>query len=292
MPGWRRNSQLEDEEREASLQTLSLLVDKWFVDKGFGFGKVPTGEVVFIHASVVRGAEVLTIGTEAWVQVVHDDARAQGRCRACKAWGHAAETRRGKQSGRASEASSGADGRAGSSVGEGSLRGVQPSPRFSRRAGQSRQFHVADKKEEAWELFPETTETGSDAVRGVRAGSTSRKRKSTHLSVLPVQMKSLCKAWLQDLLKIALAQDRKKEARERQTMEQEDSNSQRRRAWEKIRDPRVLALSPFLALSRDVRLDVELAALVSSVETNNFMLDFALVAAPTSTHRVHHGETR
>ena len=58
---------------------MKLVVDKWFVDKGFGFGRVPTGEVIFIHASVVRGAEVLTIGTDAWVQVVHDDARAQGR---------------------------------------------------------------------------------------------------------------------------------------------------------------------------------------------------------------------
>ena len=38
----------------------------------------PTGEVVFIHASAVQGAEVLTIGTDAWVQVVNDDGRAQG----------------------------------------------------------------------------------------------------------------------------------------------------------------------------------------------------------------------
>ena len=91
-------SQQEDEEYEASLpdaladrtKVVKLVVDKWFVDKGFGFGRVPTGEVVFIHASVVRGAEVLTIGTDAWVQVVHDDARAQGGYRACKAWGRAA----------------------------------------------------------------------------------------------------------------------------------------------------------------------------------------------------------
>ena len=47
----REHSQLEDEEREASLQdaladrtkVVKLVVDKWFVDKGFGFGKVPTG---------------------------------------------------------------------------------------------------------------------------------------------------------------------------------------------------------------------------------------------------------
>ena len=94
----KEHSQQEDEECEASLpdaladrtKVVKLVVDKWFVDKGFGFGRVPTGEVIFIHASVVRGAEVLTIGTDAWVQVVHDDARAQGGYGACKAWGRAA----------------------------------------------------------------------------------------------------------------------------------------------------------------------------------------------------------
>ena len=82
----RENLQLEVEMLESSLpealadktKVVKLLVDKWFVDKGFGFGKVPSGEVVFIHASVVQGAGVLIIGTEAWVQVVSDDARAQG----------------------------------------------------------------------------------------------------------------------------------------------------------------------------------------------------------------------
>ena len=49
--------------------------------------KVPTGEIVFIHANAVVGAEVLTIGTDAWVQVVNDDARAQGVYRARRAWG-------------------------------------------------------------------------------------------------------------------------------------------------------------------------------------------------------------
>ena len=82
----KENSQLEDEEREASLpdatadktKVVKLVVDKWFFDKGFGFGRVPTGEVVFTHASVVRTAEVLTLGTDALVQIVDEDARAQG----------------------------------------------------------------------------------------------------------------------------------------------------------------------------------------------------------------------
>ena len=92
------NSQFEDEERETSLEgaltdrtkVVKLTVDKWFVDKGFGFGKAPTGEVVFIHASAVQGAEVLVVGTDAWTQVVSDHARAEGGYRARKAWGQRA----------------------------------------------------------------------------------------------------------------------------------------------------------------------------------------------------------
>ena len=94
----RESSQLEDEEREASLEealtdhakVVKLTVDKWFVDKGFGFGRAPSGEVVFIHASVVQGAEVLVVGSEAWTQVVSDHARAEGGYRARKAWGQRA----------------------------------------------------------------------------------------------------------------------------------------------------------------------------------------------------------
>ena len=82
----REQHEANDAEHEANLQealsnqskAVKVLVDKWFVDKGYGFGKAPTGEIVFIHASAVQGAEVLTIGTDAWVQVVSDDARAQG----------------------------------------------------------------------------------------------------------------------------------------------------------------------------------------------------------------------
>ena len=75
-----------EREHEANLQealanqskAVKVVVDKWSVDNGYGFGKVPKGEIVFIHASAVQGAEVLTIGTDAWLQVVNDDARAQG----------------------------------------------------------------------------------------------------------------------------------------------------------------------------------------------------------------------
>ena len=78
------NFQLEDEALEASLpaaiadktKVVKLVVDKWFVDKGFGFGKALSSEIVFIHASAVQGTEVLMIGTDGWVQVMSDDARA------------------------------------------------------------------------------------------------------------------------------------------------------------------------------------------------------------------------
>ena len=90
----REQTEADDAKQEANLQealanqskAVKVVVDKWFVDKGYGFGKAPTGEVVFIHASTVQGAEVLTIGTDAWVQVVNDDARAQGGYRAKRAW--------------------------------------------------------------------------------------------------------------------------------------------------------------------------------------------------------------
>ena len=138
----RESSQLEDEEREASLEealadhakVVKLTVDKWFVDKGFGFGKAPSGEVVFIHASAVQGAEVLVVGTEAWTQVVSDQARAEGGYRARKAWGQRA-WREEKDRERANRAAlpipprSSADGGIGSPIGEQCLRGMQPSSR-------------------------------------------------------------------------------------------------------------------------------------------------------------------
>ena len=91
----REQTEADDAEHEANLQealanqskAVKVVVDKWFVDKGYGFGKAPKGEIVFIHASAVQGAEVLTIGTDAWVQVVNDDARAQWGYRAKRAWG-------------------------------------------------------------------------------------------------------------------------------------------------------------------------------------------------------------
>ena len=80
----RRQDEADDAEHDANFQeahtnqskTVKVVVDKWFVDKGYGFGKAPKGEVLFIRGSAGQGAEVLMVGTDAWVQVVNDDARA------------------------------------------------------------------------------------------------------------------------------------------------------------------------------------------------------------------------
>ena len=71
----REQDEQDDKESETNLQealrdktkAVKLVIDKWFVDKGFGFRKVPTGETVFIHASVVHGGEVLMVGTDEFV---------------------------------------------------------------------------------------------------------------------------------------------------------------------------------------------------------------------------------
>ena len=101
-------------------KVVKVTVDKWCVDKGFGFGRAPTGEVVFIHASAVQ---VLKCSRSALtrVQVVRDDARAQRWYRARRAcgqdvWKAGAGQEESEQGGPTSEASSGTDSRAGSSV--------------------------------------------------------------------------------------------------------------------------------------------------------------------------------
>ena len=134
----RDQDEQDDHDREANLEealvdktkVVKLVVDKWFVDRGFGFGKVPTGEIVFIHASAVVGAEVLTIGTDAWVQVVNDDARAQGVSSWTSLGTRRVEGREGQreseQGGPTSEASGGSDCRTCSSVREEDSCGVRP----------------------------------------------------------------------------------------------------------------------------------------------------------------------
>ena len=135
----RMEREQHDAEHEANLEealanqskAVKVLVDKWFVDKGCGFGKAPTGEIVFIHASAEQGAEVFTIGTDVWVHVVNDDARAQGEVPSkesleAKCVEGRERQRERKQSGPISKPRSGADCRACSSVRKEDGRGVRP----------------------------------------------------------------------------------------------------------------------------------------------------------------------
>ena len=344
----------EDREHETNLEealtdktkVVNLVVDKWFVDRGFGFGKVPTGEIVFIHANAVVGAEVLTIGTDAWVQVVNDDARAQGGYRARRAWGQdvwkaekdkekankvAQQVRRAaaltaelaaqseKKTAAVCDQPPGLDELAGHieapNMGAGgshpqatmmpdpwatykcpsASQAIVTSPLpasqgFSNFSGKSRKGQprsdtrtqqvkerdrwskqeeekqrLQDKREEAWQLFQRQPSWGpkrrEDFEREYKQkvsagplyspfGSDKREEKSLQ-------------EWVDKLLVNALAEDRRKEARECQRMEQEDSNSQNRRRWEKIWGPRSPVPSPFRITSDSF--DVRTATLTSSM---------------------------
>ena len=100
---------------------------------------------------------------------------------------------------------------------------------------------LQDKKRHAWDLYS-------------RVPSFKRKKREDfekdfgHKTVYngKVDEKSL-QEWTDEMQSKVEKAERELEARERNWMASEDSNSQRRQAWEKIWDPRVLALSPFLA---------------------------------------------
>ena len=121
--------------------------------------------------------------------------------------------------------------------------------RWKKRAEEKQRLR--GKKEEAWELFQRQPRLGAsrreEFEREYKQKVTTKRFSPFDLSSPDADEKSL-QEWVDKLLVQALAQDRKKEARERQNMRQEDSNSQRRRAWEKIWDPRALVLSPFPAV--------------------------------------------
>ena len=72
--------------------------DKVFVDKNCGVGRALTEKVLFIHASVLQGAVVLTIGTDAWGQSRERPRSFRGDYRARRAWRQNAWRReRGKE---------------------------------------------------------------------------------------------------------------------------------------------------------------------------------------------------
>ena len=115
----REGSQLEDKEREfqprrsprGPQQSREAHCRQVVCRQGVRLW-APSGEVVFIHASVVQGAEVLVVGTDAWTQVVSDHARAEGEGPSPKGMGP--ESVEGGEGQREGDSTFGAVRRAGS----------------------------------------------------------------------------------------------------------------------------------------------------------------------------------
>ena len=88
----REQHEADDAEHEANLQeallnqskAVKVLVDKWFVDKGDGFGRAPTGEIVFIHASAVQGGERRCSSPEGSIELGEPGGEMRGRPRGTK----------------------------------------------------------------------------------------------------------------------------------------------------------------------------------------------------------------
>ena len=100
-------------------------------------------------------------------------------------------------------------------------------------------------KEEAWRLFErqpgferktrkEFEEEFGRKVRSVMGNSRGEQEKAVQ-------------KWSSEMQRATQPEERRREARERTTMEQKDSNSQRQRTWEKLRGPRIPVPSPLLA---------------------------------------------
>ena len=117
-------------------------------------------------------------------------------------------------------------------------------------------------KEEAWRLFERQPgfkrKTGEEfeeeltrMVRNTPGNNRGEREK-------------IMQKWLSEMQRVVQPEERRHEAREGTKMEQEDSNSQRQRTWEKYGDRGF----PSQCRSSHQRneLDIELAALVSSVE--------------------------
>ena len=100
-------------------------------------------------------------------------------------------------------------------------------------------------KEEAWKLF-ERMPGFKRKTRVMFEEEFTRKVKNA-LDNSSKEREKAVQEWSNDMQRVIQPEERKREARERMRMEQEDFSSQRRQEWEKMWDPRVLALSPFLA---------------------------------------------
>ena len=112
---------------------------------------------------------------------------------------------------------------------------VKEGDRWSKQEEEKQRLQ--DKREEGVAVVPEATELGTEAKRGFRAGVQAESLIRPLYSPFGSdtrEEKSL-QEWVDKWLVNALAADRRKEARECQRMDQEDSNSPNRRRWETFR---------------------------------------------------------
>ena len=99
------------------------------------------------------------------------------------------------------------------------------------------------KEEEVWRLF-ERMPGFKRKTREMFEEELTRKVRNAPDNSRKEQEKAV-QEWLSDMQKVVRPEERKREARERMRMEQEDSNSHNRRKWEEILGP----MSPILSLS-------------------------------------------
>ena len=100
-------------------------------------------------------------------------------------------------------------------------------------------------KEEAWRLF-ERQPGFKQKTREEFEEELTRKVRNTPGNNKEEREKMMQK-WSSEMQRVVQPEKRRHEARERTKMEQEDSNSQRQRTWEKIRGPRIPVPMPLLA---------------------------------------------
>ena len=98
---------------------------------------------------------------------------------------------------------------------------------------------LQDREEEAWELFRRQAGLRPklrEEFEREYARRVTRVSSSSPFSNSESEEKSL-REWAEEFIKNALAEERKREARERQKMGQEDASSQQRQSWDKLLVP-------------------------------------------------------
>ena len=65
---------------------VEAITKRWLIDKGFGFAETPEGQMVFMHSSAIRGADLAKIGSRVQMRVVPDRSREDEGLKATEVW--------------------------------------------------------------------------------------------------------------------------------------------------------------------------------------------------------------